>query len=119
MTFMTFRLLALLTLGLVAIGCGDRTDNGDADLARDAADTATFETKTYESHGVVTKIDLERGRVTLDHEKIGEWMEPMTMPFKVSDPAMLEGLEVGKRYAFTVEVTGERKYRITSLKPAQ
>jgi Cu/Ag efflux protein CusF len=100
-----------LTIALAACG-GDKT----AEVR-----TISGPTKTYESHGTVTKIDEENNRVTLDHEQIGDWMEPMKMPFPVSDPALLEGLETGKRYAFTVVVGGQNNadYMITRLTPAQ
>jgi Cu/Ag efflux protein CusF len=101
-----------VTLCAMLIGCGQ---NKSAEVR-----SINGPTKSYESSGIVTKIDSENGRVVLDHEKIGDWMEPMTMPFPVSDPALLDGVESGKRYAFTVVVGGEdnTEYMITKLTPA-
>jgi Cu/Ag efflux protein CusF len=104
--------LVALALSVTLTACGGTK----------TAEVRTIEgpTKSYDSHGTLTKIDSENGRVVLDHEQIGDWMEPMTMPFPVSDPEMLEGLETGKRYAFTVVVGGEdnTEYMITKLAPA-
>jgi Cu/Ag efflux protein CusF len=111
-----------LALAVTVVACGDNAGNDAAGDAAGAGNADTFSgpTTTYESHGVVKKVDTEHRRVTLDHEQIADWMEPMTMPFPVADESLLEGLEVGKRYAFTVEVAGEdgEDYRITKLTPA-
>ncbi|HZF80288.1 MAG TPA: copper-binding protein [Rubrivivax sp.] len=51
----------------------------------------------------VVKLEPEKSRVTLHHEKIKSLpMEAMTMPFKVESPAMLTKLKVGQKVRFTV-----------------
>ena len=75
-------------------------------------------TKTFESAGLLKKVDNEQGRVVLDHDRIGDWMEPMEMPFKVAEASLLDGLEVGRRYAFTIVVAeDDTDYLITKLTP--
>jgi Cu/Ag efflux protein CusF len=59
---------------------------------------------TYTFKGVVTAIDVAASKVTIDHEKIGDYMEAMTMQFDVADPTMLEGLKVGDEKAFVLHV---------------
>lgn len=105
--------LAALALTIALAACGD--------AAKNDVRTISGPTKSYESHGTVTKIDTENNRVVLDHEQIGDWMEPMTMPFPIADPAILANVETGKRYAFTVVVGGEdnTEYMITKMTPAQ
>ncbi len=61
---------------------------------------------TYTFHGTPTKIDVAAGMITINHEKIGDFMEAMEMPFKVADPALLKQVEVGKNTHFTLRVAG-------------
>jgi len=59
------------------------------------------------AEGTVKKIDAPSQRVMLAHgpiENIG--MGPMTMMFKVKDPAMLKKLKDGDRVRFRVEEIG-------------
>ena len=52
----------------------------------------------------IRKIDLENRKITLRHEAIPQFgMEPMTMAFRVADPAMLEGWKVGDKLSFRLE----------------
>jgi Cu/Ag efflux protein CusF len=51
----------------------------------------------------VVKVDPERSRVTLDHERIGSiGMEPMVMPFKVEKKVDLQGVKPGDKVRFTI-----------------
>jgi Cu/Ag efflux protein CusF len=111
--------VAVIVVAMAAAACGDNDRTaGDADGSSGTKPAA--QVTEYQSHGVLKQIDAVRSRVVLDHEQIGAWMEPMAMPFPIADPGMLEGLEVGKRYAFTVAVdkTDETNYTITRLEPA-
>lgn len=50
----------------------------------------------------VVKIEAEKSRVTLQHERIKSLpMEAMTMPFKVESPALLSPIKVGQHVRFT------------------
>ena len=121
----TFLALLCVGLGLSLTACGDGASDNAGDTAGDVATTATDSAaddadapetvETYESRGKVVKVDTERNRITLDHEQIGDWMEPMTMPFRVADSVKLDGIEVGRTYRFSIEVTGGEKYHITQL----
>jgi Cu/Ag efflux protein CusF len=53
--------------------------------------------------------------VMLNHEKIGDWMEAMEMPFPVADSAMLNQVKLGDSVLFTVKVT-DNQGLITELK---
>ncbi|WP_304638974.1 copper-binding protein [Pseudomonas sp.] len=62
---------------------------------------------------------LAEDRVTLRHGPIDNLkMPPMTMVFRVSDAAQLEGLEVGDAVRFRAEQQ-EGSYVITALKKAK
>ncbi|MDR2364976.1 MAG: copper-binding protein [Zoogloeaceae bacterium] len=54
--------------------------------------------------GIVKKIDAEKQRLVLAHDPIAQLKWPaMTMPFAVTDPALLQGLKVGDRIGFDLK----------------
>jgi Cu/Ag efflux protein CusF len=67
--------------------------------------------------GKIVAIDLENAEITLDHGDIPGLMEAMTMPFPVSDPKLLEGLQVGQQVEFEVEHRGGM-YIVKAIRPA-
>lgn len=71
------------------------------------------------SEGTVKKIDAASQRVMLAHgpiENIG--MGPMTMMFKVKDPAMLKPLKDGAKVRFRVEDVGG-EYTVVRIEAAK
>jgi Cu/Ag efflux protein CusF len=64
--------------------------------------------KQYELRGEVKRLDAEARTAAIDHEKIGDWMEPMTMEFPVRDPNDFARLRTGERIKATVYVQGFR-----------
>jgi Cu(I)/Ag(I) efflux system protein CusF len=55
----------------------------------------------------VRKVDREAGKVTLKHGEISNLeMPPMTMVFRVKDPAMLDRLKEGEKIRFRAEKLG-------------
>lgn len=71
------------------------------------------------AEGTVKKIDAPTQRVMLAHgriESIG--MMPMTMMFKVKDPAMLKPLKEGDKVRFQVADIGG-SYTITHIEAAK
>lgn len=56
------------------------------------------------SEGVVRKVDVANGKVTLKHGPLVNLdMPPMTMVFQVQPPALLNGVKVGDAVKFHVE----------------
>jgi Cu(I)/Ag(I) efflux system protein CusF len=54
--------------------------------------------------GRVVKVDVDAGRITIEHKLIWRfYMEPATRIFKVRDATMLTGLTPGDRIRFSVE----------------
>ena len=52
----------------------------------------------------VKKIDIEQGKITLDHGPIKNLdMDSMTMVFKAADPAMLKTVKAGDKVKFTAD----------------
>ncbi len=71
------------------------------------------------AEGVVTKIDKAGGKATIKHGEIKSvGMGPMTMAFKVQDPAALDKVAVGDKVRFQVkEIGGD--YVVTSIEKAK
>ena len=56
------------------------------------------------SEGVVRKIDLANGRITLGHGPLANLdMPPMTMVFRAQPPELLNAVKVGDRVRFRAE----------------
>lgn len=70
--------------------------------------------KQYPLQGQVIAVDRARQEVTIKHGDIAGLMEGMTMPFRVSDPGLLNGLEVGDLVNGTLVVKDYSGY-LTSL----
>lgn len=71
------------------------------------------------SDGVVKKLDLPAGKVTIAHgEIVNLKMPPMTMSFKARDPAILKPFKEGDKIRFrAAEVKGE--LTVTSIEAAK
>jgi len=82
-----------------------------------ARNTASGELPTVEAE--VRRVNTRANTVSLRHGPIPNLdMPPMTMTFKVSDPAQLEGLNTGDKVNVTIDqVDGE--YTLMSMEPAQ
>ena len=69
--------------------------------------------------GEVKKVDREARKLTIKHGPIDNLkMPPMTMVFRVKDPAMLDGLEAGTHIRFRAE-EAEGGYLVTRLQKAK
>jgi Cu/Ag efflux protein CusF len=54
--------------------------------------------------GTVEKVDLGAGKVTIDHGAIPNLnMDPMTMVFRIRDPAGLKGVKAGDMVRFQAD----------------
>jgi Cu(I)/Ag(I) efflux system protein CusF len=59
--------------------------------------------------GEIRRLDPENKRLTIKHGEIPSLdMPPMTMVFYVTDPAILNGLQVSDRIEFKAAVDGKR-----------
>jgi Cu/Ag efflux protein CusF len=72
-------------------------------------------TKSYPLKGEVKALDPAAKSATIAHEKIGDWMEAMTMEFPVKPDGEFQKLHVGDKIEATV-VVGEIKYHVTGVK---
>ena len=56
------------------------------------------------STGLVKKVDIDAGKITIDHGPIKNLnMDAMTMVFRAADPAMLKAIKAGDRIRFDAE----------------
>lgn len=60
---------------------------------------------TFAVRGEVVAIDTAKKSVMVSHEEIPNYMMAMTMPFKVKDVALLDGLQVGDSITGTLAVS--------------
>ena len=69
------------------------------------------------AEGEVRKVDRDAQKVTLKHGPIAALdMPPMTMVFRVKDPAMLEKMKAGDRIRFRAEKI-QGAYTVTEFEP--
>jgi Cu/Ag efflux protein CusF len=96
---MTKRILACLVLSLLMLaGCAQKATE-----------------KRYPMQGQVTALDATTHTATIAAGKIGDWMEAMTMEYKVKPDAEFQKLHVGDRIEATV-VVGDPAYYVTEIK---
>ena len=71
------------------------------------------------AQGEVRKVDKEAQKITIKHGEIKNLeMPPMTMVFRVKEPAMLDAVKAGDKVWFQAEKTGGQ-YVVTRIKPAK
>jgi protein SCO1/2 len=71
------------------------------------------ESRQYEVRGQILALDRERREVLVDHEDIAGFMPAMTMPYRVEDPAVLDGKKPGDLFTATLVVEDTRAYLST------
>ena len=122
MKHQTSKLIAMLAM-VVALSFAACTEETPKTDGTDTTAAATVDTPAVSSEpktftdipAVVTGVQPTTGMLMLNHEKIGDWMEPMEMPFPVADTAMLSQVKMGDSILFTVNVTGDQGV-ITALR---
>jgi len=90
-----------IALFVVLAGCQQ------ASLKEPAKEQAKDEpVKQYPLHGEVLRLDAQGKIAAIKHEKIGDWMEAMTMEFPVKDQPEFDKLRPGEKINATVFVQG-------------
>ncbi len=78
---------------------------------------ALAQTALPQTEGEVRRVDARAQTVTLKHGEIKNLdMPPMTMAFKVQDPALLNQVKAGDKVRFTADKLGG-SYTVLSLEP--
>jgi protein SCO1/2 len=77
-----------------------------------AAETVAVpvETREFAVKGVVKKVEPENNRLIIAHEAIPDFMDAMTMPFRVKAPQTLTGIQPGDSVSFRLSVTSEESW---------
>ena len=72
--------------------------------------------QTHKGSGTVSKVDSEKGTVTIAHGPVKSMKWPaMTMTFKVKDKKMLDNVKEGEKVDFSFVQSG-KDYTITQMK---
>lgn len=116
---MNFRSLLVLVGSLaLLVSCGERPAPPAAGTSTNAAAPApTTNTpaqepapRTFLVRGMVKKVNPGEKSITIAHEKIENYMDAMTMPFRVKDLKELEGVQEGDTIWFRLWVTDNESW---------
>ncbi len=99
----------LLAASATAWAAGDATARpGTESSAGLSAYLQVARAESEMTDGEVRKVDKENNKVTVRHGEIKSLdMPPMTMVFKVQDPAGLDSLKAGDKVRFSAEKQGD------------
>ena len=94
---------AILILGLVISG----VKSEQTSLAQTATEPAM---RNFAARGVILQVEPENLELLIRHETITNYMDAMTMPFKVKDRGELAGLQRGDQISFQLDVTEDESW---------
>ena len=105
-------------LAVLASGSALAQQAAETALSQPRAMAAAESNATAFTDGEIRKINKETRKVTIRHGAITNLgMPPMTMVFQVSDPALLEAVQVGDKVRFSAEKR-EGAFIVTALQKA-
>ena len=118
------RFFPVLLAGVVLWGACAPVEEGDAppresrvpSAARAPASLPAPADRSRTARGVVRSVTPSRSHLVVAHERIPGFMDAMTMPFRVADPSVVEGLAPGDSITF-VFATGRDGVTIESVDP--
>jgi protein SCO1 len=84
--------VALASLALLAVSCHK-------------SPVSSANPRVFSVKGVIQELRLEQKSVAIKHEAVPDYMEAMTMPFKVKEPSELTDLRPGDEVTFRLSVT--------------
>jgi Cu/Ag efflux protein CusF len=93
------RTCAAVGLFMLLVGCQQATVTSE----KEGKDEPV---KRYALHGQVLRLDTQGKIAAIKHEKIGDWMEAMTMEFPVKEQSAFDKLREGEKINATVFVQG-------------
>ena len=110
-------------LVLLLVGCSER-EGTDTSGGTDPYDEDAPLEMTYYVRGIVIELPSERGDLVIRHESIPEFMSiegeivgmsSMQMSFPLGAEASLEGIAVGDKVRFVLEVNWDPSYSIVEI----
>lgn len=84
------------------------------ETAREQSAAAGAE-RTWSARGVVRAVLTDLNVVVLTHEAVPGLMPSMTMGFKVHEPRLYQGLDIGATVRFTLKGTGPSNLEIVTI----
>jgi len=94
-------LLSVSLAGLTPALADEAMHHDMADMSHDSPMPAHMDAMSYQTRGKVVALNAEQGLITLAHEAVPALNWPaMTMPFRLADKALLDGLAVGQAVEF-------------------
>jgi len=106
-------------LAVAALACGAAFVPGPAIADSHTPKAAGTTPSSDYSEGEVRRVDKEAGKITLKHGPIANLdMTPMSMVFRVSDPAMLDQVKAGDKVRFKADKI-QGALTITEIQPAK
>ena len=74
------------------------------------AESGKATVRTFSGRGVILESKADKAQLVIRHEAIAGYMDAMTMPFKVKDPASLAELRRGDQVTFLLHVTDDESW---------
>ena len=107
LTVIAVLIVAAIPLAALAQGTGEHVGHHVAQAPADSPAAL--------ADGEVRKVDKEAGKITMKHGPIASLgMPPMSMVFRVKDPAMLDQVKAGDKVKFAAEQIGGQ-YTVTRI----
>lgn len=75
-----------------------------------SAESSDAAARTFPARGVILEIKTDSAQVVIRHEAIAGYMDGMTMPFKVKDPAVMAELKRGDQVTFQLHVAADESW---------
>src|SRR5688572_9778659 len=91
---------AALGVGLILLTACNQKDRPASTSSASPGTNQVFQVK-----GIVQQVKPAEKLLVIKHEKIPDYMEAMTMPFVVKNPAEMKGLQKGDSIGFRFTVT--------------
>ncbi len=88
---------------------GDAMDHEAMENGGESA-SEEAEAQTFEGTGVVKNITPSKSHIIIEHKTIPGFMNAMTMPFRIKDQTVLEGIARGDSIDFVLTVAGNDVY---------
>lgn len=96
----SMRICTAVLLFFLTVACQKSTNTAVKEEAKDET------VRRYALHGEVLRLDPQGKIAAIKHQKIGDWMEAMTMEFPVKDQSEFAKLREGEKISGTVFVQG-------------
>jgi Cu(I)/Ag(I) efflux system periplasmic protein CusF len=86
-----------------------------ASAAQHGQEAAHGGKQTVVGEGKVVATVPNASQIVVDHEEIKDFMEAMTMGYRVDPPSLLEGLKQGDKVRFTIDVPKKAIVKIEKM----